>query len=353
VPSGTSWLLYGANGYTGRRIAEEAVRRGMRPVLAGRDRAKIGELATLLGCEARDFGLTDTAEIVRQLEGVFAVLHCAGPFSATAAPMMDACLASGSHYLDITGEIDVIEHAAAQNERAREAGVSLIPAVGFDVVPSDCLAAMLHERLHTAVQLCLAFSGTGSISRGTARTMLENLPRGGRVRRDGKVTRVPLAWKSKEIPFRSGTRTAVTIPWGDVASAWRSTGIPNIEVYLAVDASQIAWMRRLRPFVGLLRLPWPEPIIQSMLRRFMLGGGQPEAGVGQASFWGHVEDAEGKTAEATLETLDGYSLTVETALACVKKVLDGRAEPGFFTPSQAFGADFILSMPKTDVQWAG
>ena len=223
------WLLYGASGYTGRRIAEEARRRGLRPILAGRDPRKIRSLAERLGCPARVFPLRSVAGITEDLEGVRAVLNCAGPFSATAEPMMDACLAAGVHYLDITGEIAVIEAAAARHQRAVAAGVSLIPAVGFDVVPSDCLAAMLAERLPGATHLQLAFRLTGSPSAGTAKSMLEALPRGGRARIAERIVRVPVAWKTREIPFRDGRRMAVTVPWGDVASAWHTTGIPNVE----------------------------------------------------------------------------------------------------------------------------
>lgn len=344
------WMVYGVNGYTGRRIGEEAVRRGERPVVAGRDAERVGQAASALGCPARVFALDDPGEIRRNLRGVSLVLNCAGPFSATAAPMMAACLAERVHYLDITGEIDVIEHAASLDARAREAGVSLVPAVGFDVVPSDCLAAMLHARLPEACQLVLAFAGVGTVSRGTARTMIENLPRGGRARVDGRIVRVPLAWKSREIPFRGGQRTGVTIPWGDVASAYYSTGVGNIEVYLAMDPQRIAWLRRLRPAAGLLRLPWPEGLVEGLVRRFAAGGTGERVETG--SFWGQMTDAEGNVVEGTLETLDGYTLTVETALACVDRVLGGGVRTGFSTPSRAFGAEFVLSMPRTDVRFA-
>jgi short subunit dehydrogenase-like uncharacterized protein len=267
--------------------------------------------------------------------------------------MMDACLTAGVHYLDITGEIAVIEAAAARHVKAAEAGVALIPAVGFDVVPSDCLAAMLSRRLPQATHLELALSGIGSgtISPGTAKTMLEGLPRGGRVRTDGRITKVPVAWKSMDVPFRDGTRSAVTIPWGDVASAWHSTGIPNIEVYLAMPPARIRWLRRLRPLLPALRLPILRRLLRSAVRRFM--GGPPDQAqeASGGSFWGRVWDAEGGSAEATLRTPEGYRLTVLTALASVEKVLDGQVGCGFLTASKAFGAEFILGIPGTDLSW--
>jgi len=344
-------MIYGANGYTGRRIAEEAVRRGSKPILAGRNAGAIGKLAAELDCPSRVFGLGDVGEVAARLADVEAVLHCAGPFSATAEPMMDACLAAGTHYLDITGEIGVIEAGAARHERAVAAGVVLIPAVGFDVVPSDCLAAMLARRLPEATHLILAFTGTGMVSPGTARTMLEGMHEGRRARIDGRITRVPTAWKTLHVPFREGARSAVTIPWGDVASAWHSTGIPNVEVYLAMSPGQIRWLRWTRPLVPALRLPLPKSLVQSMMRQFIAGRATEKGGAIRSSFWGRVADAEGNSAEVTLQTLEGYRLTVLTALASLERVLAGEAPPGFSTPSKAFGAEFILSFPETDVRW--
>ena len=182
------FLLYGANGYTGQLIAEEAARTGMRPILAGRRAETIAPIAERYGFEHRVFSLGTRAEIIRSLDGVDAVLLAAGPFSSTSAPMLDACIASGIHYLDITGEIAVFERCAAQHDRAVAARVVVLPGVGFDVVPSDCLAATLARALPNATSLELAFAGTGSgmqISRGTAKTMLEGAGEGGAIRRDG------------------------------------------------------------------------------------------------------------------------------------------------------------------------
>ena len=346
------WMLYGANGYTGRLIAEEATRRGMKPILAGRNRERVEALARELGCPSRVFALGDAAGVGEQLAGVRAVLHCAGPFSATAEPMMAGCLRAGVHYLDITGEIPVIEAAAARHREAVDAGVALIPAVGFDVVPSDCLAAMLARRLPGATQLLLAFTGTGTISPGTAKTMLEGLPHGGRVRVDNEITKVPAAWKSMEVPFREGLRTAVTIPWGDVASAWHSTGIPNIEVYLAMSRRQIRWLRRMRLLLPAFRLPLVQPVLRYGVRRFMVGPSAKERRVSRGSFWARVCDPEGNSVEATLQTPGGYTLTALTALASLEKVLAGEAPAGFSTPSKAFGAEFILGIPDTDFRCA-
>ena len=345
-----TWLLYGAYGYTGELIAREAARRGLRPVLAGRNEQKVRAIADELQLEYRAFALNEPSAIAKHLDGCSTVLNCAGPFSQTAQPMMEACLAANTHYLDITGEMDVIEAAAALDERAKDAHVILMPAVGFDVVPTDCLAAMLKERLPEATHLQLALAGLTQVSRGTARTMAEMIPSGGRVREDGKIVRVPLAHKSQSVPFADRRRQTVTMPWGDVASAYYSTGIENIEVYFALPKRQIKWLKRLRGVMPMLGV-WP---FSSVARWFIPDGG-PSAEARdeeRAQLWGKVLH-DNASAETTLVTPNGYALTVDTALAAVERLessTDLSHNEGFQTPSKAFGSDFILQF-DVELQW--
>jgi short subunit dehydrogenase-like uncharacterized protein len=264
--------------------------------------------------------------------------------------MMEACLSAGIHYLDITGEIACIEAAAGLHNRAVERGVCLIPAVGFDVVPSDCLAALLARQLPDATHLQLAFRGLNSVSRGTAKTVLENVPYGGRARVDGQIVRVPLAWKSQRVPFREGRRWAMTIPWGDVATAYHSTGIPNIEVYAGFPHRRIKLIQWTRWLTPLLRIPPMPGLIRGLLSRGSPGPTDQQRGCQRASLWGRVQNAAGVAREATLETPNGYTLTVLTALASVERVLKSPPRSGFHTPSSAFGADFVLIIPGVDLQ---
>jgi saccharopine dehydrogenase (NAD+, L-lysine-forming) len=142
----SGYLIYGANGYTGRLIARHAVECGQRPILAGRNAPAVEKIAGALGLDARAFDLGDPAAVDRGLAGLRAVLHCAGPFAHTSRPMVDGCLRNGVTYLDITGEVTVFEACAARDAEARLAGIMLMPGVGFDVVPSDCLAACQGSR---------------------------------------------------------------------------------------------------------------------------------------------------------------------------------------------------------------
>lgn len=344
------WILYGATGYTGRCIAEECARKGERPLLAGRSASVLAELAARSGFEHRVFGLDDPNKLRQNIRGAKLILNCAGPFSATAKPLMEACLAEGVHYLDITGEIDVIEAAAGLDARAKAAGVILMPAVGFDVVPSDCLAKTLSQKLPDAGQLELAFAAGGSMSPGTAKTMVEGFGQGGRARINGLLERVPFAWKTREIPFREGSKPAMTIPWGDVASAYYSTRIPNIEVYTVLPPKQIAMMRRFGWLMPVLAIGPVRSFLKRSIERRVTGPSAASREKSASSLWGCVRNAQGRSLEGTLTTPNGYTLTVMTAIAAVERLLQSPPQPGFLTPSLAFGADFITTFDGCDLR---
>lgn len=338
----SGFLLYGANGYTGSLIAREAVLRGMRPVLAGRNRTAIEELGREFDLETRVLTLDSPSEIDETLRPMVCVLHCAGPFSQTAEPLAAGCLRTGTHYLDITGEALVFEALALRDDEARNAGVMLLPGVGFDVVPSDCLAAHLHSRLPSATWLALGMQGFSAVSRGTARTILESLPMRGLARVGGELKRVPSAWKTRSLDFGGGPAKAITIPWGDVATAYYSTGIPNIEVYLAAPLSTRLLARASNYLGWLFR---STNLLDTFRKAIQAGAPGPtpeQRAKSKTVLWGEVKDEADNRVEAWLEVPEAYTLTVQTALAIVDRVLQGRIVPGFQTPSRLFGADFIL-----------
>lgn len=340
-----AWLIYGANGYTGRLVAREAVRRGHDPILAGRDERSVSSLAGELQLPFRVFDLENPAALRERISGSKLILHCAGPFSQTSAPMVEACLAEGSHYLDITGEIAVFEAIHERAEEARRADIVLLPGAGFDVVPTDCLAARLVEALPAATSLQLAFEAGGGPSRGTARTSLERLGQGGCVRRDGKLVEVPLAWKTRTVPFEHGEREAVTIPWGDIYTAFISTGIPDIEVYLALPPASIARLKRLRALQPLLRMAPVRRFMRRQVDRKVTGPSDDQRAASQTYVWGEARSADGRTVSATMTTPNGYDLTVSACLGLVEYLLENGVEGGFYTPSLLMGSGYAESLP--------
>jgi short subunit dehydrogenase-like uncharacterized protein len=338
-------LIYGANGYTGELIAEAAARRGMKPVLGGRNRDALESLSQRLKLTRRVFELNDPAEVSRNLDGIELVLNCAGPFVHTCEPLLEACLQHKAHYLDITGEIDVFALCHHAHNRARHEGVVVAPGVGFDVVPTDCLAAMLKQRLPDADELVLAFEAGGGPSPGTARTSIAGLAKGGRVRRNGELADVPLAWKVREFERDGVRRSAMTIPWGDVYTAYVSTGIPNVETYMAVSPKTISRMRWLRYAQPLLRIDALRKVLED---RAVAPARGPDAERRRATgcyVWGEARNANGREAKLALKTPNGYTLTVDAALGIVSHVLDAKPAGGFYTPSQLVGAEYVLKLP--------
>ncbi|HWY87279.1 MAG TPA: saccharopine dehydrogenase NADP-binding domain-containing protein [Gemmataceae bacterium] len=340
----TSLLIYGANGYTGSLIAREAARRGLEPVLGARNAEGVSALARELGLATRVFDLDNPIVVDRNLRDVSVVLHCAGPFARTFQPMADACLRTKVHYLDITGEENVFETLAGRDGEAKTAGIMLLPGVGFDVVPTDCLAAHLKKRLPAATHLALAIKSSSRMSRGTALTVIEGMHTGGLVRHEGVLKKVPAAWKTRPIDFGRGPAKAITIPWGDVASAYYSTGIPNIEVYMEAPFG-VRTAVRLSRFLGWALASRPvQAYLKNRVRAGSPGPTDEERARGKSYFWGEVTDGAGNKAEAHLQGPESYTLTVLTALAVVERVLAGHAPAGYQTPSTAYGPDFVLGV---------
>lgn len=329
-----TWMVYGANGYTGRLIAELAVERGERPVLAGRSREKVEPVAAALGLEHRAFDLSRARE---HLEDVDAVVHCAGPFSRTSAAMVDACLAARTHYLDITGEIDVFEFVASRDADAREAGIVLLPGAGFDVVPTDCVAALLKNALPTATHLDLAFVVGGGASAGTTKTSVEAAAVGGRIRVNGDLRSVRIGHRRRTAHFRSGQREVGSIPWGDVSTAYRSTGIPNITTFTTVPGL-LGQLQQV--FAPVLRTSFVQNLAMSVAGK-VKGPDERKRANTRAEVYGEAWDAR-KRVECAITTPNPYSLTADSVLRAVGKV--GGVAPGAHTPSSAFGADFVREL---------
>ena len=345
--SPVSLLVYGANGYTGTLVARRAAAVGVEAVLAGRDAGAVAALAAELGRDHRVFALDDNAALASALSGITVVLNCAGPFSRTAGPLVAACLRAGAHYLDITGEIAVFEALATRDSEARAAGIALLPGAGFDVVPTDCLAAHVARRLPSATHLSLAFSSGTRMSRGTALTAIESAHGGGMVRREGKLVRVPSGWRSRRIDFgpELGARTAITIPWGDVATAYHTTRIPNIEVYMAAPLAVRLALRASRALGPLLESGSVKRALAARVRHSPLGPTAAERARRVSHLWAEARDAAGQISVARLRTPEGYELTSMTALDLALRALRGELPAGFQTPARAAGPDYVLQFP--------
>lgn len=338
-----NWMIYGANGYTGELIAREAKARGLHPILAGRNEKAIRALAEKLGFNNRIFNLSDQKNTVNQLLDVQLVLNCAGPFSTTSQQMITACIQSGTHYIDITGEISTFEYAHSQNLLAQEANIVLCPGVGFDVTPTDCIAAQLKQMLPDANYLALGFDSNSAMSPGTAKTAVEGLAIGGKVRINSQIKTVPLAWKTRFIDFGTGEKLATTIPWGDVSTAFYTTGIPNIEVYIPISPKRLSMLKR----VNYIRWIFGWRFVQRFLKKKAAEqkGPNREQFKSQLTYvWGEAINAQGQSKTVRITTANGYALTVASSLGIAEYLLKNKLNGGYRTPSQLMGLDFITKL---------
>jgi saccharopine dehydrogenase (NAD+, L-lysine-forming) len=342
-------MIYGANGYTGDLVARLAVSRGSAPLLAGRNAAAVRALADELGLEHVVFDLRDPAATRRHLAEVDVVAHCAGPFVATAGPMVDACLDTGTHYLDVTGEHPVFEAVLGRATDARTAGVVLITGAGFDVVPTDCLANLLHAALPDATALELAFVAPGGMSRGTATTGLSMNARGGWRRIAGTLVPTPIGTPAREVPFPSKVRRVGSVPWGDLVTAYHSTGIGDIVVYTRVPAPSL--LSRLIRFAPIRALA------ARAIRRRPPGPTAATRAATTCEVWGEVRNAAGEVRTATLTGPNAYDLTADSVHRAAEHLLagtggrgGGAVEPGAHTPATAFGPDFLTHLDRVVVK---
>jgi short subunit dehydrogenase-like uncharacterized protein len=260
--------------------------------------------------------------------------------------MVDACLRTGTHYLDITGEISVFEALAERDIEARGRKIMILPGIGFDVVPTDCLAAHLKQRLPPASQLALGFCtlGPGGISRGTAKTGLEALPNGNIVRQGGKLVTVPHLSKKRMIDFGQGPVEATRSTWGDVSTAYHSTGIGDIEDYLVIPSQLRTPLRIARYFLPIMNIDTIRKLLWRIVEARPPGPTDDERDRSQTLVWGEVQDSGGRVAQSRLRGPEAYTLTALASLAAMRRVLSGEARPGFQTPSSAFGPNFVLEI---------
>ncbi len=348
------FMIYGAYGYTGQLIARRALAHGHRPLLAGRDAAKLAALADELGLPHVVAPLDDRGALERALSGVQIVCHAAGPFVHTAQVMQQACLASGTSYVDITGEIPVFEALFALDAAAQAARIAMISGLGFDVVPSDCLASYVAAGLDEPSELQIAFATTGRPSAGTVRASLEGVLRGNFVRRAGELTRVSFGHAMREVPFRGGTRMGLPIPWGDLSTAFRTTGIPNITTYIAVPRAAARLLGASPPLLHRLgralergfERPFMRAALMAAVDACVADPSPRDREQGGAQLWARAVNARGDSREAWLDTPDGYAFTAEAVVLGLERLLHSPVF-GALTPALAFGADFVLAVSGT------
>lgn len=348
-------LLYGANGYTGQLIARFASQYNLMPILAGRDQVAIAALANNLKLGYKVFDLDNEAILEYSLQDIAVVIHAAGPFDVTAKPMVEACLKTGTHYIDLNGDKDVFELLLGYNNAAKQAGIMLLPGAGFDVVPTDCISLYLKNKLPDATHLQIAFATPGGgLSHGTAITTVSKLGEPGAVREAGKLVPVPIGHKCMWVSFFTGKGKpdkkifTMTIPWGDVFTAYVSTGIPNIETYTAVPMAAYPFVKLQSLFNWLLRRRGVRDLLKNKIKQRPPGLDDAKRNAATSLVWGKATNSSGQCVTARLSGPDAYTLTAHSCLIIVQKILAQHYKPGYQTPASVYGENLVLEVPGVE-----
>lgn len=343
-----TFLLYGANGYTGELIARFAHKYDLQPILAGRNKDKIEPLANKLGLPFLIADLHDPAALKAILKDVPLVVQAAGPYHITAKPMIAACLETNTHYIDLNGDMDVFEMLLALDDQAKAKNIMVMPGAGFDVVPTDCLSLWLKNRMTDATHLTIAFAILGSaLSRGTTISTLQKAGMPGAVRKDGRIVPEPVGKRSMtmQFPGRQEKIFMMSLPWGDVSTAYFTTGIPNIVTYTSINKAVWYVLKAQSAFNWLLRTSFMRRLLNTIVGWQSPGPDDSVRDKAISLVWGKVTNAKGASLEASMSCPEAYSLTADTILLISKKILEGNFKTGYQTPASAYGENLIMEVP--------
>ena len=339
-------LIYGAYGFTGAGISKLASEYGITPVLAGRNESKLKPLAESLGYDYVVLSLENNHDnLVKVLKHFEIVLHIAGPYTFTGEPMLDAVVEAGTHYVDLTGENHVIQQQLDRHEEFKAANIMVMPSVGYDVVPTDCLNVYVADQVDNPTNLTMVINGNytaaegASASRGTMKSGLEVMGRPLLMRQKGEMVEVS-ALKVIHRVEDGQEQTLVQIPWADMMTSYVSTGVPTIEVFQLRQGELPGWLPRVaQSDFGRRILGW-------LIDKFAPEGPPPGAlETRQTRIVSTATNDAGESASAAMITPEPYLLTFHSTLIVAKRVIDGHWESGFQTVGKVYGPDLVLEVP--------
>ena len=336
-------LIYGGTGYTGRLIAEHARDLRRSPVIAGRSPERVQALAARLGVPGRVAALDRPDALDQALGDVGVLINAASPFAQSAPALIESCLRTRTHYLDITGELPVFRDAFGYDAAARKRGIMIMPGVGLGVVASDCLAMHVASRVPNAKYLRVALLRPDSFSRGSFRSALGLSNSQVTIRQNGRLISVPVGRLQRAFDYGDGDRESVAVSWADVFTAYHSTGIRNIETYFEADFISRTLYQVGAGIADTVRLPPVQRWLDVATRSWPEGPSPRRRRMEKCVIVAEAEDSWRRCSGARLETPDGYSFTAETAVAVGQRVARGDFRPGFQTPAKVYGADFVLA----------
>jgi hypothetical protein len=309
-------LIYGATGAVGRRLAEIATSRRMTVVLAGRRRNELEALAAPLGAEVRVAALDRVGAV---LDGINVVASCVGPYTHFGAPVLEAAIAAGAHYLDLTGEPRYVATLLDRyDDRARSAGITLVPSAGLGLCSGLAARSAVAALGSPVVDITVGYRPWGMRpSRGTIQSTIEIVAGGAPVIENG-VRRFVIPGATHRTPLGPGTRFPLTDPL-TMSTAWPQASIDSFVLTPAAPAlgCALAGIGIAGRSAGAMRT------VRALERR--IGGSSRPGG----KFGIAVAASDGyASAIARVDVPDTYELTSQAAFEVASRLCDGAGTPG-------------------------
>lgn len=335
-----SFLIYGANGQTGQLVVDALLARGLKPVLGGRNDARVKALAEARGLRHRIFDLDDRNGLDHGISGFRLVVNLAGPFVGTSTALAQGCLRVGAHYADISAELADFRSLQPLAERASDSGVMLLPGIGFGFLITECLALHAWQRHRAAVQMQVGirYSHHGQ-SRGSLKTLLENPALPGFRLEAGQLKSTAAFENQAEFDFGDGgRRRCASYPWrAEALAIAASTGLSTVETHIALPRLA-QWLTR-----------YPALAKNPRIRKLLLGSarGPSPKQLQQGRSWvvAQTVDENGRRQSSLLSGPDPYRCTADAVAWAAQQILAGRVQEGLATPAQLFGTEPLKALP--------
>jgi short subunit dehydrogenase-like uncharacterized protein len=336
----TIWIL-GATGKGGRAIASELIGHDADVVLVGRDHDRLATVAASLVGHYRTVVASGPAELSALIaaEKPTVVVNTIGPFGETSAPLARACLAAGSHYVDLANELPPVQALLNMDADARSEGITLVTGAGFGVLATEALVLELVVGRRAAARATVAAMPTvDGLGSAVLSSVIDAVAYGGRRYRNGHLRRTRLGAEHARIPLPDlPAIETLAVPTGELEAARRASGADDVVAFSSEVPSGRTVRAVLPVLSALLALRPIRAGLQRLVNRARL---TPPAKSGDTSWaYARLEWADGTRREAWLRTGEGYGFTAKVAAHTATRLSGGQGRPGAFTPGALFGAD--------------
>ena len=329
----TKILVYGVLGYTGNLFIEHSLDTNL-PIVLGARQKEVKILAEKCGMEHRVFEINDVQNIIPYLSDIKAVINLANVSYGINKYLIDACIQTKTHYVDLASEYPDILEIYKLHHMALTNGVMLMPGAGFNLAPTDIAGRIASELLPNPTKLSLGFATFGNASRGTIKTVLKMTAETGYSRLSGKLVVAKPASEKRLFQAEGKEYSLINNPlMGDSLAGFISTNIQNITTYSYYPWILVQFMKG--------RMNWLRKFLLRYSHWFFpLGPTEDELKRQHTYTWAQIENQQNQKLTVTIKGPQAYIFTAKIIGSIVNLLAKGKANAGF-TPPSFYGRNLI------------